>query len=845
MRRLRADWRRLALSVVAVGLGVALVVAVSLANSVVLQSFMDSIDELTSQVDLTISAVGGVPFGQDLAENISANIEGVKHAIPVVRAAAYATFGDSSEALTVHAFDLTDEESTRLYYPAEGNQPVIDDAIEFLNRLDVVILGRQFAESRGLEKGASLELTTPTGVKAFTVEGLIEPQGLAKGLQGRLVVMDLAAAERVFTTDGRVNQIDVVVREADEAGVVKRRIQEYLGTGFLVTDPDLQKDFIRRVVSGFQSMITAFFLMSLLAGFVICYSRLAAVFRGRTWEVGLLRAVGLRRRVVFWELLKEGFLLGVVGSAIGVGLGNLIASRLLPVLAQTTAIALRLPEPSADLKTRYGAVLLGTLIGMTASLGAAALPALRLAFAEPVAALTMRGRELPMSTARVRWSPLLGLLSVIAMLIVGQHLFSVVTLGHVTTGLLALTTCLAASPVVHRGAYVVRGLWSRFFGPVGRLAAEQVGLRGGQASLTVATLAVGLGTTLVVGTLAWSLERTLLTTLSERIRTSLVVTSSYASRGYLPAPVNQILLEALRPLTGVKAVIGQQYLDVLFRNQDALLITYDASCLTDTELCDWGLPPGTQTLNLANGSSVLVSTSFARQFGVSVGDSITLDSPAGPAKFRVDGVTNGQPERAVVMSRERYRDLWTDPLVTFVFVQTEGGQDPLEVSARIQEDLGDKYQILVHTKREMTEFFASQAPKAFRVHYVLDAVILAIILVGIGDTLATSVLERTHELGMMRAVGLSRSRLFSLILLEGAALGVLGLALALATSFVLGLFWIQVQFPAIVGIDLDLHVDASLILGAVVVTLVSCLVGSFLPALRAARLTVAEAIRNE
>ena len=146
----------------------------------------------------------------------------------------------------------------------------------------------------------------------------------------------------------------------------------------------------------------------------------------------------------------------------------------------------------------------------------------------------------------------------------------------------------------------------------------------------------------------------------------------------------------------------------------------------------------------------------------------------------------------------------------------------------------------------MTRSWASQARQAFSVQYVIDVIILLIILVGIGDTLATSVLERTHELGMMRAIGLSRSRLFSLIVLEGAAIGVLGLFLALATGLALTLFWVEVEFPAIVGIDLNLHFDTSLLFWiAVIVTLLSCVAGSFLPALRASRLSVTEAIRNE
>ena len=139
----------------------------------------------------------------------------------------------------------------------------------------------------------------------------------------------------------------------------------------------------------------------------------------------------------------------------------------------------------------------------------------------------------------------------------------------------------------------------------------------------------------------------------------------------------------------------------------------------------------------------------------------------------------------------------------------------------------------------------SQTRKAFSVLYLMEGIIFLLVLIGIGDTLATSVIERTHEFGMMRAIGLYRSRLVGMVVLEGLGIGLLGLLLAAATGLLLGLFWVRVQFPAILGWRLDLHFPSRFAIGAVVLTLTLCLVGAVLPSLRAARLSVSEALRNE
>jgi putative ABC transport system permease protein len=204
-------------------------------------------------------------------------------------------------------------------------------------------------------------------------------------------------------------------------------------------------------------MFTAFSLISVMAGFVICYSRLGAVFRARTWEIGLLRAVGLSRRMVFWELLKEGLQLGFAGSAVGVALGSLIAEAVLPVLSKATAISLRLPEFSSQVRAKPAALLVGIAVGVLASVGAAFLPALRLAFTEPVAALTMKGRERTLAVARVSVAPLFLIALAVAALVAAQWLsgFTAQLLDH---GLLALAACVAA-PSLRGGTHVIRIFW--------------------------------------------------------------------------------------------------------------------------------------------------------------------------------------------------------------------------------------------------------------------------------------------------------------------------------------------------------------------------------------------------
>ena len=174
-----------------------------------------------------------------------------------------------------------------------------------------------------------------------------------------------------------------------------------------------------------------------------------------------------------------------------------------------------------------------------------------------------------------------------------------------------------------------------------------------------------------------------------------------------------------------------------------------------------------------------------------------------------------------------------------------GGAGSQQVSAVIASSLGPKYRLRVLDNAAMIDHFASQVRRAFSLQYVMEIVTLILVLLGIGDTLAASVAAHTREIGMMRAVGLHRSSVFRIVVLEGAAVALLGLSLAALLGMALSVFWVKVQFPALLGWGIDLHVPLLPIVATMVITVALCLAGALGPSLRAAYLSVPAALRSE
>jgi putative ABC transport system permease protein len=845
-RHVRAGLGRMALSVLALTLGVALVVAIKLMNAAVLTSFLDTVDGMAGRAALTVSAGEGLTFDEALVEQVG-RVPGVTLAVPLVTGVAFPDDG-SGELLTVHGVDLANDDAVRVYHRGE-TATLVDDVVEFLNSKQSILLGREFAARRGLAVGQTLSLVTPSGVRPFTIRGLLDPEGLAKTLAGRLIVMDVFAAELSFTARGQINQIDLLVAPGHEVEAVKAAVQATLPTGLSVEEPRLRKEVVRRTVAGFQAMLSAFALLAVLAGFLVCYSRLAAVFEGRTWEVGLLRAVGLPRLVVFGELLKESLLIGALGTVFGTLVGVAISRYGLPAVAAATAINFRLPVAVADTALEKDAILMGALVGLGAAVLAAIVPALRLARKQPIAALTMRGRELALPTGRGRswWWPI-GCAAVAILLALAQRGQGTPMLGNLTTLAVALAVSAVARPLVVHSNAALRESWWTLFGPTGRMAAWHLGQSARRAAFMVATIGVGLGVVYMFGTLGWSFERTVVERITDRTQADLTITSAHVSGGYQSAPIPERVRQTILSIPDVAAAAGQERRDIPHGGTTLTVDGFDAECFRDERLCHWTLDsdalPGALEL-VATGDGVLVTSTLARQLRVHPGEAVTLASPNGPQRLRVAAVTRSDVASVLVMNRERLRAAWNDDMITWLHVATTEGVDPTAVQAAIAHELGQSDRLLIRTRADFVGYLADQARQAFSLLYIMEAVVFVLVLIGIGDTLASSVLERVRELGMMRAVGLTRSDIVRMVVLEATGICVLGLGLALIAGSVLGMFWVEVQFPLLVGWALDFHVPTSFMLGGAALTLVLCLCGALIPSLRAAYITVPVALRSE
>src|SRR5437870_201650 len=436
----RGGAARLALTVLAVAWGVALVAAVHLANRAVLRAFVEVVDTMAGRAALEVVAGEGGLFPEDVAAAV-ATVPGVEASAASVKGAAFA---DGGTLVTVYGVDLTGDVSERVY----GARLEVDDPLVFLARLDSIALARPFAAARGLEPGDRLELATPAGRRAFTVRGLLDTEGVARAYGGNVAVMDLYAAEELFTRRGLVTGVDVVVAPEADLRRVADAITRRVPAGLRVQAPAQRQTDLRRVTESLRTALEALGLFGLVAAFLITFNRLSTVFEERAWQLGVLRAVGLRTGAVWRSLVGESLLVGAAGVAVGIPLGLGLGRLLVPVIATASAVAQKLVAPPATLAPEPGPLLLAGALGLGTTVLAAALPAWRAARVALAETMRSRGKAAPGVSPRVLW-----VLRGVALATAGGGLAALARLPSgcavlLTTAVVAVGTALAARPAV-------------------------------------------------------------------------------------------------------------------------------------------------------------------------------------------------------------------------------------------------------------------------------------------------------------------------------------------------------------------------------------------------------------
>lgn len=847
---------RTVLTIFGVALGVAASVAIKTANVDVLRSFEHAVNTVAGTATLEVS--GGELGLDEQIIRVVRKVPGVWSASPVIdRGAAIADGPHRGEAMTVLGIDLLEGAELRGFQVRR--QETASPMEDFLAD-DALFLGRALAESWGLSVGSSVPVMTGNTVRRLRVAGLIE--GSRPSVWDRLAVMDIAAAQIVFDAVGRLDRIDLVTKEGVRVEEVQESVQRVLPPPLTVRRPAQRSKQIEDMVGAFQLNLAVLSWVGLVVGMFLIYNTVSFSVAQRRREIGIFRAIGMSEWLVVRLFLAEALVFGVTGGLLG-SLGGLALAQTLVTLISRTISDLYVPVSTVFSSGGRWAtmVLLGMGVGGLVSVIGALGPSLDAGRTVPVRALAPGDYE---AVRRLRVGPLAwaGVLLCCAagLFALGRPVAGLPLFGYVATlCLLAGLSCLAPFCLTwfSRAGRRARGADAGGMrGVMGGMAIEHATRNPGRNGVTVSALMVGLSIMIGVVIMVRSFRHTVELWINDTVVADVVVAPSTWLSGTDPGSVGRSLppswLSVLSAVPGVAEVDTYRDVRLDVGGRQVAIVARDLRL--HAKRSRYLVREGESTEHLrraADVGGVLISEILADRLGVREDQSLDIMTPDGIRTFPIvavfyDYATDGGK---LVMDRSLYQSLWHDDRVTVYPLYLVPGAEVDEVRQAIAARLAiaDRQAVppVMISNAELRKEILDIFDRTFLLTYVLEAIAVVIAMLGIVNTLVTSVLERRREFGTLRAIGGSPHQIEQLVLWEAAYLGVVGIVLGLAGGGLLSLLLIKVINKQSFGWTIQLNVPIDALLQAVVLAAAATLIAGYFPARWAARQPVIEGLREE
>jgi putative ABC transport system permease protein len=840
-RPLRRDPLRAFLSIAGIAIGVAAVCAIHRANESIVASFRGAVESISGRARLTVRGVAGLPDGT--GESLRWLWDVGSFAPAVDRFAVVAD--GTAEPVEMLGIDPTSEapvRSYRLLAPRGG--------LEKLFEKDAALAPTAFVRRHRATIGTRIPLFANGRPTSVVLAGILDFTGPARASGGQVLVTGLRTAQELFGVPGRVDRIDITFPESVKFEPLRSRIARSLPPGARVERPEARGETADKMIRAFRFNLAALGSIALLVGVFLIHNTVSISVLRRRPDIGVLRALGASRAAIFRVFLGEGLAVGALGTAAGEALGLALSRASLSAVGGTV-VNIYQPTASLSLSSSPEPFVTAALVGLVASAAAALAPAAEASRVAP--ATTMRAGSIESSRragaprrAAAAAAVLLTGLALSFLPPVARFPFFGFAAVACTVGALAL----ASPSAVLATERAVRVLLTRLFRAPGRIACAFFAGNVSRNAVAISALSLALGMTAAMAVMIASLRETVRTWVDQSASSDLFLKSATGGRRGLIGTIPGEAIDFLRGIPGVALVDPFRAVDVVDARGNPFTIgSGDFGIGTRTG----GLPffsrrdPAAVLAEARARREVFVSEPFARRFGKWPGDRVTIPTPEGPRSFPIaDAYSDFSNDRGtVILDRPLFLSLFHDPSLTTIGVTVSPAISPEDVRDRILAAARGRFAFTILTNRTLRAEVSRIFDATFAVTYGLEAIALAVAVLGVLNSLFSLILERRRDIALLRVLGTSRGQLRGSIAIEASLVGACSLSLALLAGAAFAALLILVINRQSFGWTIRTHVPWGLLAAGFALVQLVTLAASLGPARLAAAVDPAQGMREE
>jgi putative ABC transport system permease protein len=847
LRQLRARPMRAVLTGFGVVLGVGMVFGVLLLVGTIRHTFDDLIGSAWGKTDLIVSGkANGMLPGTSL-ERVRA-VPGVRDAAAMVggdlnrlRSDGTAVKGAAGRVL-VAGYDTHAAMAPYDFRWVDGRKPSSGPELA---------LEQNWARQRHLDIGDRIRLATPTGPTTLPIVGIFRfSSGLSFGGQG-FGAMPIDAARQLFDLDRGYMQISVAVDDKRDVAAVHKRLTAALGPGAEIKTPEAFGSEVKQQLNSLNIVLSFFSGVALFVGGFLILNAFNMTVLQRMREIGTLRTLGASRRLVTRTILIEAGTIGIVGSLLGLAVGLGLALGLI-------ALMRGMGMPVGSVHVAPGPALAAVAVGVLVTLVGAGWPARRAGRIAPVrAVLGTRGVRTTPSRTRL----IAGAVLFVPGLLLGGQFWGGNGNGSALSGLygIGLTMAMFAGmamlapyvliPVVRVLAWPLRAL----FPAGGRLAADSLLANPLRTAATAAALTIGLSVVVVNSTFSSSFMGTVADQLHQSFARDFTVQAAghtLMDGGGPGVPAGLATRIAAMPETRAVTPIRALWMElpgVESGQQQGIAVAYDPAVygLMDATRLK-GADRAEALAGVARGGAI-VGPQYAQVAGLEVGDRIHLQGPRGRADAPVVGVIDsiaGGEFNEMQISLATMRRIYGVTADAQVAVRARSHVAAAALERRVDALIARDYPGLeVASMADKKAEIDQQISATFNMFNSIVAIAVIVSLLGVVNTLAMSVIERTREIGVLRALGSTRWQIRRTMFDESLLITAAGALTGIAAGLAIGVAWLPGFAQNMPG--LTFHFPSGITLAVAVAAVILGTLAAVIPARRAARLNVIEALAYE
>jgi putative ABC transport system permease protein len=829
LKGLLAHKLRLALTALAIVLGVTFISGTFVLTDTLHNTFSVLFGSVYQKIDFQVRGVAQLGSGANATRNeLPESLLATVRRVPGVEAAeggveGYAQFVDhdgqpiqTGGAGTLGISYDPDQQISALHIIAGGLPVTSGD----------VVMDAGTAQKYDFTVGQRVRVLSAGPVRTFTISGIAEFGSVSNLAGATLAAFTLPTAQAVVQEVGRLDFIDVVTAPGASKPAVQRDIAQVLPTGVQVvtgqTVVNENTSAVNQALSFFSTALLVFAFISLFVGGFTIFNTFSITVGQRTRELALLRIVGASRRQVFRSVLAEAAITGLVSSVIGLGLGVLAALGLEALLRGFGTTL-----PAGPLVFEPRTVVVGLAVGVGVTVIAAIGPARNAVRIPPVAALGDRQPDGDVSLRRRFAMGAAVALAGAVLLAIGLAVPAIALVGVGAVGIFVGVAML--SPAIARPLSSVIGRpLARLLREPGKLGRENSMRSPRRTAQTASALMVGLALVAAMSVFGASVSRSTTSSVDQAISADLIVTATGTGQLSDSVPATA---SAVPGVTATTTVYRSQF---EFAGSLATLTGVSTQQLADTLILR--MTAGTPAA-LAGGQ-LLIDSTTAKSKHLSVGDTAQVKfAQTGSATVRIGGIYQANALiGSYLVSAGFFGSHFSNPTPAALLLRTGGSGT---VDHDVSHALAPYPNAQVQTRAQFEQAQTATVNQALGLVYALLALAVLIALIGIVNTLMLSVFERTREIGLLRAVGMKRRQLRTMIRSEAVILAIFGAIIGIIIGTGMGIALVSSLKQQ--GITDTVVPVSSLVVFLVLAAVLGLLAASW-PARRAARLDVLAAI---